>query len=554
MLLALLSLILVAAPATAGAQTVTSTSTTTAPVKIDASLSTRLSANPLTAQPVIVEMEHASVPFAAQPNAALAQQALTLIGQVGTPVGALPLIGGAAGWVNAAGVQALSGLASVAYVHDDLTVGPAAPPSAAPAGWPAGPPQSLFPYDVEADRTWSQTQGAGIGVAVLDSGVANNPDLGARIVASASFAGLRSPGTDPGGHGTHVAGIIAGAGTASAGQYRGLAARANIIDVQVIDSRGNGRVSSVIAGLGWVVAHKSTYNIKVVNLSFGAPPPPSRTADVLSSAVEMAWKNGIVVVAAAGNRGPSSGTVQTPGLDPYVVTVGAVDDRGTSTLGDDVLAWFSSWGSAKPDLVAPGRRTVSLRVPGSALDTRMADHVVAAANGATYFRLSGTSQATPVVSGTVALLLASRPDLSPDAAKALLMGTTRSYGGMSLLPDPSASGSGLVDAYAALSSATRGFANRGVRPSDDFARQSYPLLYGQPLTWKDPSANGIDWTLVNWSNIAWDNIAWDNIAWDSFNWSNIAWDTVAWDDIAWDNIAWDQTNWDNIAWDNIAWD
>ena len=553
-MLALASLILVAAPTTAGAQTVAVSSTPTASVKVDASLATRLSANPLTPQPVIVEMDHASVPFAAQPNVVLAQQALTLVSQVGTPVGGLPLVGAAAGWVNAAGVQALSGLASVAYIHDDLTVGPSPAPPPAPAAWPLGPAQALFPFDVEADRTWSQTQGAGIGVAVLDSGVASNPDLGGRIVASVSFAGIRSPGTDPGGHGTHVAGIIAGDGTASAGQYRGLAARANIVDVQVIDSRGNGRLSSVIAGLGWVVAHKSTYNIKVANLSFGAPPPSSRTADVLSSAVEMTWKNGIVVVAAAGNRGPSSGTVQTPGTDPYVVTVGAVDDRGTSTLADDILAWFSSWGSGKPDLVAPGRRSISLRVPGSALDARMPDHVVAAANGTTYFRLTGTSQAAPVVSGTVALLLASRPDLSPDAIKALLTGTTRSYGGISLLPDPSASGSGLVDAYAAFSSATRGLGNRGLRPSDDFARQSYPLLYGQPLTWNNPSANGIDWTQVNWSNIAWDNIAWDNIAWDSFNWSNIAWDNIAWDNIAWDNIAWDRTNWDNIAWDNIAWD
>src|SRR5207249_2468996 len=163
-------------------------------------------------------------------------------------------------------------------------------------------------------------------------------------------------------------------------------------------------------------------------------------------------RRGLVVVAASGNGGPARDTVLTPGIDPYVITVGATDDRGTLGRGDDMLAWFSAWGNAdsnaKPDLVAPGRRIVSIRVPGSALETLYPDRVVTASNGATYFRLTGTSMSTGVVSGAVALLLERRPNLTPDQVKALVVGTTQPYGQASgvALADPIAGGSGMLDA------------------------------------------------------------------------------------------------------------
>src|SRR5206468_3795714 len=230
------------------------------------------------------------------------------------------------------------------------------------------------------------------------------------------------------------------------------------------------------------LAHRTACNIRVINLSFGAPARLSYRVDTMSAAVEIAWRRGLVVVAASGNGGPQRDTVETPGIDPYAITVGATDDRGTRGRGDDMLAWFSAWGSAdsnaKPDLVAPGRRLVSIRVPGSTLDTLFPERVVMARNGSTYFRLTGTSMSTAVVSGTAALLLARRPDLTPDQVKALLVSTTQPYGkgkhGGQVAPDPIADGSGLLDANGAMTAALRKAPlpsdNRALRPADGFAR------------------------------------------------------------------------------------
>jgi serine protease AprX len=321
-----------------------------------------------------------------------------------------------------------------------------------------------------------------------------------------------------------------------------------------------------------------------MNLSFGAPARTSYRIDPMSAAVEIAWRRGLVVVVAAGNAGPARDTVASPGIDPYAITVGATDDRGTISPRDDTLATFSSWGSAdsnvKPDLVAPGRRIISLRVAGSALDLLFPDRVVTTASGATYMRLSGTSMATPVVSGAVALLLQLRPYLSPDQVKAILVATTQPYGQDSgvTLPDPTADGSGLLDALAAIQqnvsapaptpvvggislsstgSVTNTFearANRGLRPADTFARSLYSVIRGVPLHWKNPTLGGIDWTSLTWDSVAWDSVAWDNFDWDSVAWDSVAWDSVAWDSIAWDSVAWDSIAWDSIAWDSIAWD
>jgi subtilisin family serine protease len=433
-------------------------------------------------------------------------------------------------------------------------------------------------------------------VAILDSGVAADPDLVQptnRILASVNFADERIS-SDPGGHGTHVAGIVAGNGTRSAGEFVGIAPQANIVDVRVLSSTGGGRISSVVRGIDWVIAHRNTYNIRVINMSFGAPVTGSYRTDPLSAAVEMAWRRGLVVVAASGNGGPARDTVLTPGIDPYAITVGATDDAGTVSPRDDSLAWFSAWGTAdanaKPDLVAPGRRIVSIRVPGSALDTLFPDRVVTAHNGSTYLRLSGTSMSTPVVSGAVALLLERRPDLTPDQVKALLISTTQPYGQDSggTPSDPAADGSGLLDVFAAASAAGGApsgggilpggliggiipgglpggggllggpppappfveRANARLRPAAAFARTVFSVLYRRtPLRWIDPTLGGIDW-----AHLTWDSVAWDSVAWDNYDWDSVAWDSVAWDSVAWDSIAWDSVAWDSIAWDSVAWD
>ena len=529
--------------------------------KVSPALVTDMTATPLALIPVIVEMAAASPPFAPGTNLALAQQAVTILNADGQAVGALPLIQAAAGYATSAGIQAMSQLPQVAAIEEDSVVRPR---RSAGSGsiWPPGQLTSLYPQEVRATQVWQQGgSGRGVTVAVLDSGIAANPDLGNRIQVQVGFAGPYDPQhPDPGGHGTHIAGTIAGDGTSSAGQYVGMAPHAGLVGIQVLDRNGNGRISSVVRGIEWAIAHQAQFNIRVLNLSFGARVlGSSYRTDPLAAAVEIAWKHGIVVVAAAGNGGPSSGTVESPGVDPYVITVGATDDQATLALNDDTLGWFSAWGtptdsSPKPDLLADGRRIVSLRVPGSSIDTMLPDHLVMANNGSTYTRLTGTSMATAVVSGAVALMLERQPALKPDQVKQILLQTTQGFGQSTSAPPAGAAGAGLLDAYAAATSATRGSANQGLRVANGLARTLYPILFGQPLVWNSTTYLGTNWPLFTWLTLPWVSVAWDNIAWDNIAWDNIAWDNIAWDQTAWDNIAWDNIAWDNTEWNNIAWD
>ena len=519
-----------------------------------------MTAFPLERIPIIIEMNPPSPPFGSGANAALAQQAVSILSANGQAIGALPIVQGAAGYATSAGIVAMSQLPQVAVIEQDEVVRPRRSGAAAPA-WPSAALTSLYPQEVGATRVWQQGgSGLGVTVAVLDSGIAADPDLGNRIQTEVGFAGPFNPQQpDGGGHGTHIAGTIAGDGTRSAGQYVGIAPHASLVSVQVLDKNGNGRTSSVLRGIEWAIAHQAQYNIRVLNLSFGAHSLGSYKTDPLAAAVELAWKHGMVVVAAAGNGGPSSGTVESPGVDPSIITVGATDDQGTLTPTDDTVAWFSAWGTptdstARPDVLGAGRRVVSIRVPGSSIDTLLPDHVVTAGNGSSYIRLTGTSMATAVVSGVVALMLEHQPWLKPDQVKQLLRTTAQPVGQS---PTSAAAGAGLIDAYTAVNAAVRGSASQGVRLADGLARTLYATLYGQPLAWNSATYLGTNWAAYTWltlpwTSATWDNIAWDNIAWDNIAWDNIAWDSFAWDNIAWDNIAWDNTEWNNIAWDSYA--
>ena len=535
------------------------TADSTSQAKIQPALLAEMTANPLEQIPVIVEMAPATAPFSSGSNLTLAQQAVSILNANGKAFGALSIIQGAAGIAPSAGITAMSLLPQVASIEEDSVVRPTRPATGGPA-YPPGQLTSLYPQEVNAPKVWQQGgSGHGVTVAVLDSGVANAVDLGSgnRVLLHVGFAGPpNSQQWDPGGHGTHIAGTIAGDGTLSAGQYIGMAPKANIVDVQVLDARGNGRISSVVRGMEWVLAHQQQYNIRVINLSFGAPPMVSYKFDPFAAAAEIAWRRGVVVVAAAGNSGPNSGTVASPGIDPYVVTVGATDDQATLKLTDDTLAWFSSWGTpqdsvAKPDLLAPGRKVVSILVPGSTLDTLMPDHEVVALNGSKYFRLTGTSMSTAVVSGAVALLLEHQPALTPDQVKKILVSTTQSFGTGAL---PAGAGAGLLNAQAAWNSPIRGTTNAGQREADGLARTLYSIVYGQPLAWKSLTYLGTNWSGYTWLNLPWNDAAWDNIVWDNIAWDNIVWDNIVWDQTGWDNIAWDNIVWDSAGWDNIVWD
>jgi len=321
---------------------------------------------------------------------------------------------------------------------------------------PAKSTLDIVTQTVNAPMAWSSgLDGSGIGVAVLDSGVASKKDLttsngsSSRIVYSESFV-AGTDASDQYGHGTHVAGIVASNGSASSGpnfkrDFKGVAPNASIINLKVLDANGSGNISDVISAIDRAIQLQNTYNIRVINLSLGTPVYESYTLDPLCQEVEAAWKAGIVVVVAAGNYGRSStmgvngyGTIGSPGNDPYVITVGATKTNGTHWRSDDTVASYSSKGPTafdhivKPDLVAPGNNVVSLMAPNSTIAALFPKTLVqnsyyqANATWGTstdYIRLSGTSMATPVVSGAAALMLQKQPGLTPDQVKARLMKT-----------------------------------------------------------------------------------------------------------------------------------
>ena len=294
---------------------------------------------------------------------------------------------------------------------------------------------------------------------------------------------------DPCGHGTHVAGIIGGNGSRSSTlvntqTFYGIAPQANLVSVRVLDQNGSTLVSTVITGLQWVVANQKKYKIRVVNLSLGHPVGESYTTDPLCQAVEAAYKAGIVVVCAAGNNGRTNGSVNTPGLDnegwgtnygsiqspandPTIITVGATKNMD-GNRADDRIATYSSRGPSrldlvlKPDIIAPGNKVISLDAGGSTLDaaTGGANAVPYSAYSylggsnvsGDYFQLSGTSMASPVVAGAVALLLQANPSLTPDTVKARLMLSADKWADPTGSQDPLTYGAGYLNVPAALAS------------------------------------------------------------------------------------------------------
>ena len=535
--------------------------------KIAPALQAQMAANPTTPIPIIVQMKAPSPPFSSHINQSVAQKAFAILQANGIAYGSLPVIMGAVGAATPPGITAISLLPDVAEIDLDAVVHVHRPGGSSTPYSSSSYLSSLDVQEINAPKVWQQgITGQAVNVAVIDSGVAEDVDLvqnGPRVRAHINFAGQTNPQMpDPGGHGTLMAGVMAGDGVRSNGQYMGVAPRANVYDVKVLDDNGNGRLSSVLAGIQWVIWHRAQYNLKVANLSIGAPAMGAYITDPLATACELAWRSGITMLVAAGNLGPNPGTVETPGIDPYVITVGSTDDQGQVALSNSVLGWWSSWGTptgsvARPDFVTPGRRVVGPMAPGSWMATHMADHMVVAANGETYFRVTGTSPSTAVASGVVALMLERNPTWTPDQIKRALTATAQPFG---ISAVPAGAGAGMVDANGATFSGLHGSGNAGWRQSNQFARTVYAGIYNvSALTWKNPTYLGINWgaltwLTLSWDNIAWDNIAWDNIAWDNIAWDNIAWDNIAWDNIAWDNIAWDSTEWNNIAWDNIAWD
>ena len=444
--------------------------------------------------------------------------------------------------------------------------------------------------------------GAGIGVAVIDSGVttwhddltsrssAQYPYGDQRVSAFVDFVNGALTPYDDNGHGTHVAGLIAGNGYDSNGQKGGVAPDANLVSLKVLDANGVGSISNVIAALEWVLANHAAYNIRVVNLSVGAAIRESYWTDPLTLAAKAVVDAGVVVVSAAGNFGrnaaglPQYGGINAPGNAPWVLTVGASSTNGTIARLDDTMASFSSRGptyldwSAKPDLVAPGVGLVSLADASSTFYSTNAQYLVSGSILTAfqpYLSLSGTSMAAPIVSGTVALMLQANPSLTPNAVKALLQYTAQ----INDASDPLAEGAGFLNTFGAVRLAGY-YAN--AQPG-----QPYPVqqMWGKRIIWGNhlltggvvlPDANAwstaTTWGAAMASNG--DNIVWgtagdgDNIVWGtSADGDNIVWGTALdGDNIVWgtagdgDNIVWGTSaDGDNIVWgtaldgDNIVW-
>lgn len=378
--------------------------------------------------------------------------------------------------------------------------------------------KTVYNQAIRSSQAWNLTarlQGQGVTVAVVDSGIDPGSDFSTgagqnRVVAQVRFNTDANRTTFDGyGHGNHVAGIIGGNGRGSAGQYVGVAPAVNLVNVKVSNNDGSSTLSSVIEGLQWIYDNRHVHNIRVVNISLNSSQYESYHTSPLNAAVEVLWFNEIVVVVSAGNNGTA--TLFPPANDPFVITVGAVDDRGTASRSDDLVASFSAYGTTgegmvKPDLVAPGKNIVAVK--GNSVNRLAADHpgnVVATS----YFKMSGTSMAAPMVAGAAALLLQDEPGLTPDQVKYRLMATAnKSWAGYT----SAKAGAGYLDAYAAVNGATTQSANTGVPASQ--------MLW----TGADPVA----WNSVSWSSVSWSSVSWSSVSWSSVSWSSVSWSSDYW--------------------------
>jgi serine protease AprX len=466
---------------------------------------------------------------------------------------ALPIVAGFAAVLP--GGRALADLArepGVRAVSPDRTV--RVQGSMAAVG---GQIRSVYPKVVRADDAWRNgVTGQGVTVAVVDTGIAEVPDLAGRIVPVTEEVGPPKPCKnlsgelncdDAYGHGTFVAGAIAGNGTSSGGRWKGVAPGARVLSVKIAGANGAADVSNVLAAIQWVVSFKDDYGIRVLNLSLGTDSTQTYREDPFNYAVQRAWNAGIAVVVSAGNLGPGTGTISKPGDDPWVITVGATDDRGTRTVSDDYLPDFSARGPTaadllpKPDVVAPGAHIISLRAPGSTVDTTYPEYV-----DGSYRRGSGTSMAAGVVSGAVALLLQRNPAATPNRVKYALTATARDAAS----DDPRAVGAGQVDAYRAAFSAPPGEANQGLDRSSGFgslggSRGSVQTQADDPQATVLGSFFGATLTaqLLLWNpgayvNAGWRPADWYLSTWAVFRFYRLGWYTSDWPGNKWHGATW----------------
>lgn len=445
---------------------------------------------------------------------------------------------------------------------------------------------------IGAPNVWqSGYTGKGVDVALIDTGVVPAPELRGRVVngpdlsAESQVDALRY--LDTYGHGTHMAGIIAGrdpslpAGAVpNNSNFTGVAPDARIVSVKVANYNGTTDVSQVLAAIDWVVQHKTSgdLNIRVLNLSFGTDGTQDYRLDPLTYAAEVAWRAGIVVVAAGGNDGFGSARLNDPAYDPFVIAVGADNVNGNTGSGNDFVPDFSARGEVrKVDFVAPGRSIISLRAAGSYLDDQNPNGRV----GDRFFRGSGTSQAAAVTSGAVALLLQQRPYLTPDQVKYILNTATAPMPSESSL----AKGNGLlsIDRASRANTPDLTVAAQTWEPATglgslDAARGSIRLsdggnvlsgerdIFGQPFSttdWAPRAANGTSWnggswmgrqlTGVGWCNASWTGSSWTGSSWTGSSWTGSSWTGKTWSGSSWTGSSWTGSSWTGSSWTGSSW-
>jgi serine protease AprX len=409
--------------------------------------------------------------------------------------------------------------------------------------------------------------GKGVNVAVIDTGVApvdalSGADKVVAMVDLSAEAGVpEAEFRDTYGHGTHMAGIIAGrdpgADPKKAAKYPewflGVAPDAGIVSVKVGDNTGAVDVTQVIAGVDWVVENAAALNIRVINLSYGSGSTLGYQTDPLAFAVERAWKAGIVVVSSVGNDGRADRAVDMPAADPYVIAVAGAEVKNKKF---HVPAWSSTGKLRNPDVAAPGASIVSLRAPGSRADIEHPEGYV----NEYLFKGSGSSQAAAVTSGAVALLLSARPTLTPDQVKALLTSTAN---GKIIVPvNPARSGNGLLQIDKAKAAPTPKLkqtwpASTGTG-SLDAARGGNTVTYnGVPLT-GNVTVNGAawpgaTWTGVRWSGGTWDGVRWSDASWLGVRWSGVRWSGARWSGARWSGVSWTGARWSDQSWTSSSW-
>jgi serine protease AprX len=470
----------------------------------------------------------------------------------------------------------------------------------------------------DPNRRGLRLTGEGVGVALIDTGVAPVAGLnGTGQVINGPDLSLdsQSPSTrsvDGYGHGTHMAGLIAGHDPAllsvllgpdlhNPRLFQGMAPDAHIVNVKAGGSDGSVDVSQVIAAVDWVVENKASHNIRVINLSYGTDSTQSPMLDPLAHAVQNAWRAGIVVIVAAGNDGDSGPRpLNMPAIDPYVIAVGSADNNGSNQFGAWTQGSWTNSGDAtrRPDILAPGKSAVSLRVPGSAVDTVFPEGRVHGDNSGRFFRGSGTSMSAAVVSGAVALLLQANPSLTPDQVKGLLMSTGDALGPATApVSVPELNIKRAVDRatnrYQPVPAFTQDHGHSTGVGSLEAARGSSHLfdpatgteLHGEQdvfgvawdaPTWAADSAAqaawvGGTWRGTQWAGDGWSSGRWSSAAWLSTSWSGVAWSSRDWVDKTlgqdllgayrvswrgdddWSRVSWSRVSWSSGDWDRVSW-